>query len=97
MFDYKTEPAVLTLLQKQRVVCTSRFQFHNSFLESVTMAQLELLSTFNKYRMVSDHLHVFEEDMDFLTKGSLPKEYICALRVRKIPPFTVVNVVRLRG
>ena len=31
MFDYKTKPAVLTLLQKQRVVCTFLFQFYNRF------------------------------------------------------------------
>jgi hypothetical protein len=49
MFDYKTEPTVLTLLQKQRVVCTFLFQFYN-VSESVTMAQLELLSTFIKIR-----------------------------------------------
>ena len=61
------------------------------------MAQLELLSTFNKYRMVSDHLHVFKEDMDFLSKGSLPKGSICEKGVWKIPPFTEMNVVRLRG
>ncbi len=30
MFDYKTEPAVLTLLQKQRVVHTFLFPFFKS-------------------------------------------------------------------
>jgi hypothetical protein len=73
VFDYKTEPAVLTLLQKQRVVCTSWFQFHNSFLEVLPWL------SWSSYQHWWSSISFQQETFSRIIKGSPHNFGICSI------------------